>query len=158
MITLYTVGYEGLTSGEFFDLLDASGIETLVDVRDMPRSRKAGFSKKLLASTAESNGIAYLHMRQLGSPGPMRTRYHSDHNWETFSAEYSVHLETQDPAMSELADLVTESRCCLMCYETEASLCHRSVITGRLPKFLTQSLTCVDISPDTNKTESGVNT
>ena len=51
---LMTVGYEGLRVEEFFDLLVMHGVETLVDIRENPISRKRGFSKNALMIAAAS--------------------------------------------------------------------------------------------------------
>jgi uncharacterized protein (DUF488 family) len=46
---LFTIGYEGLPQGEVIGRLKAAGVRTLVDVRAVAASRRAGFSKTLLA-------------------------------------------------------------------------------------------------------------
>lgn len=55
---LHTIGYEGLTIGEFLDILSIHNIDLVVDVRELPLSRKRGFSKKVLAHKLGENGIA----------------------------------------------------------------------------------------------------
>ena len=45
VIELMTVGYEGMAPSAFFELLRRCKVETLVDVRELPISRKAGFAK-----------------------------------------------------------------------------------------------------------------
>ncbi len=47
---LYTLGYEGLSLAEFFDRLAQAGVSRLVDVRELPLSRRPGFSKTKRAS------------------------------------------------------------------------------------------------------------
>jgi len=44
-MNLFTIGYEGLNTDDFMALLFEHGIETVVDVRALPLSRKPGFSK-----------------------------------------------------------------------------------------------------------------
>ena len=44
MTTLYTIGYEGLSLPRFITILQNYHIHTLVDVRELPLSRKPGFS------------------------------------------------------------------------------------------------------------------
>ena len=48
-------------------LLEA-GTRLLIDVRAVAASRRAGFSKRLLAGTMAENGIDYLHLQPLGTP------------------------------------------------------------------------------------------
>ena len=54
---LYTVGYEGAVLGDFIATLKAFGIKQIIDVRDLPLSRKRGFSKNALASALAEAGI-----------------------------------------------------------------------------------------------------
>jgi len=65
---LYTIGYEGKAVQGFVEDLVRNGIEVLVDVRELPVSRKPGFSKSKLREQVASSGIDYLHLRSLGSP------------------------------------------------------------------------------------------
>jgi hypothetical protein len=44
----------------------------LIDVRDVPLSRKPGFSKSALQANLEAHGIAYVHLKGLGDPKPGR--------------------------------------------------------------------------------------
>ena len=71
---LWTIGYEGFTSDEWLDSLVASGVQTVVDVREMPLSRKPGFSKSRLADALRARGIEYVHLRSLGNPKEYRHR------------------------------------------------------------------------------------
>ncbi len=48
--------------------LTTAGVELLIDVRERPQSRRAGFSKRMLAASAEAHGIAYVHLKALGTP------------------------------------------------------------------------------------------
>ena len=63
---IYTVGYEGLDIDSFLSLLAENDIETVVDVREMPLSRKPGFSKKSLEAVLNLSGREYVHMVALG--------------------------------------------------------------------------------------------
>lgn len=45
---LFTFGYEGLDIDAFVDRALAAGVRTIVDVRELPLSRKKGFSKNPL--------------------------------------------------------------------------------------------------------------
>jgi uncharacterized protein (DUF488 family) len=63
---LYTIGYEGQTVEAFLQRLLAQGVLALIDVRELPLSRKPGFSKNALASALQRHGIEYIHMPALG--------------------------------------------------------------------------------------------
>lgn len=68
MNTIYTIGYEGTDIDRFVATLKAARIEMLVDVRALALSRKKGFSKKGLAARLDRDGVAYLHLVELGNP------------------------------------------------------------------------------------------
>lgn len=61
---LYTIGYEGRNLNEFVSRLKYSGISTLVDVREIPISRKKGFSKTTLSQFLREYDIDYLHLKE----------------------------------------------------------------------------------------------
>ena len=60
---LRTIGYEAATQGAVIDCLQAAGVEVLIDVRAVASSRRAGFSKTLLAASLAEAGIDYVHLR-----------------------------------------------------------------------------------------------
>jgi uncharacterized protein (DUF488 family) len=53
-------------------------IDVLLDIREIPISRRRGFSKTALRQTVEGAGIAYRHERRLGSPKVLRHKLRSD--------------------------------------------------------------------------------
>jgi uncharacterized protein (DUF488 family) len=65
-MTVYTIGYEGLDIEAFISLLAMHRIEIVVDIRELPLSRKPGFSKKALSSAFKLSGLQYVHMVDLG--------------------------------------------------------------------------------------------
>src|SRR5690349_16813730 len=65
---LYTVGYEKVGQADFVAALKAAKVKMLVDVREVANSRRSGFSKKSLAAALDEAGIAYIHMKALGTP------------------------------------------------------------------------------------------
>ena len=60
-LTLFTLGYDGLTIDAFIARLQAAQVKTVVDVRELPLSRKKGFSKTAFCTALATHGIAYLH-------------------------------------------------------------------------------------------------
>jgi uncharacterized protein (DUF488 family) len=57
MATLFTVGYEGSNPSDLFASLQDNGVTLLIDVRDVPISRKPGFSKTSLSLGLDVAGI-----------------------------------------------------------------------------------------------------
>jgi uncharacterized protein (DUF488 family) len=126
---LHTIGYEGLDSPDFLSLLSKHDIETVVDIRELPLSRKSGFSKKALAASVKRHGIAYIHLPHLGCPKPIRNRYREDRNWTRYQRDFLKYLGTQDEAVADLAVVAGKSCCALLCFEADHQLCHRSMVS-----------------------------
>jgi uncharacterized protein (DUF488 family) len=130
--TAYTIGYEGMTIGAFIAALRAQRIAHLVDIRELALSRKKGFSKTALSEHLERVGIRYSHVRALGCPKPIRDQYRVDGNWKRYSRAFAAYLESQAPAIRELIRTMKTDRCCLMCFEADFTLCHRSLVAHEL--------------------------
>jgi len=133
-MTVFTIGYQGLDIDTFLSLLAEHGIETVVDIRELPLSRKPGFSKKALASAVNLSGIEYVHMVDLGCPKPVRNRYREDGNWKHYTDGFLKHLKTQKSAIAGLSNLVNSSNCALLCYEADFNFCHRSMVANAVQK------------------------
>ncbi len=134
-MTVFTIGYEGLDIDTFMSLLAEHHIETIVDIRELPLSRKRGFSKKALASALNLSGLQYIHMVELGCPKPVRARYREDGNWKRYAEGFHKHLKTQKVVIAELSDLVSSSNCALLCYEADFNLCHRSMVANAVRDY-----------------------
>lgn len=143
---LMTTGYEGCTPETFFQRLTQHHVQTLVDVRELPISRKKGFAKTALRETAQTYGIGYVHIRALGCPRPIRHDYRTDQDWQQFTHRYLEYLDTQDAALAELALRVQDERCCLLCMEANPNVCHRLFIAERIAETLGNGLTIVHIT------------
>ncbi len=127
-MNVFTVGYEGLELEGFLRQLRRAGVRLLVDVRDLPLSRKRGFSKTALAEALGGAGMAYLHIRRLGCPKAIRDQYRVDGDWKAYTAAFLKHLRKQSQAVRELADLCEKQAAALLCYEADAGLCHRTYV------------------------------
>ena len=143
---IYTVGYEGLDIDSFLSLLAENDIETVVDVREMPLSRKPGFSKKSLASVLNLSGREYVHMVNLGCPKLVRDRYREDGNWKRYTEGFMKHLKTQDDAIAELSALAATSNCALLCYEADSNFCHRSMVASAVKDYCGARVTHIKAS------------
>ena len=86
--TLFTLGFEGLTIEAFIARLQAALVKTVVDVRELPLSRKKGFSKTAFCTALSAHGIAYMHAPALGCPKPIRNQYKTDGNWQTYIRDF----------------------------------------------------------------------
>ncbi|WP_261533404.1 DUF488 domain-containing protein [Burkholderia multivorans] len=134
-MTVYTIGYEGLDIDAFMSLLAEHAIDTVVDIRELPLSRKPGFSKKALASVLNLSGLEYVHMVDLGCPKQVRDRYREDGNWKRYTEGFLKHLKTQKVAIAELSELAGSSNCVLLCYEADFNFCHRSMVANAVRDY-----------------------
>ena len=122
---LYTIGYQGLDCDTFLQVLGGAGVETLVDIRERPQSRKADFSKRALARRLEDDAIGYLHVRELGCPAAIRNRFKKEGDWKRYTREFGEWLQSQTDAVSAIADLSRQRAVALMCFEADVERCHR---------------------------------
>lgn len=125
---LLTAGYEGCDIGGFMATLLDSGVRTVVDVRELPLSRKKGFSKSAFSAALAHAGMAYLHAPALGCPKPIRDRYRADLDWQAYTRDFLAHLQTQEAPVRELVKLSRSTTACLVCFEADYTLCHRTYV------------------------------
>ena len=86
--TLFTLGYEGLGIDAFIARLQAAQVKTVVDVRELPLSRKKGFLKSAFCAALSAHGMAYLHAPVLGCPKFIRNQYKADGNWQIYMRDF----------------------------------------------------------------------
>lgn len=132
---IYTIGYEGQTPESFVKVLRSNGLKRLVDVREIANSRKAGFSSSTLGSFLRKHEIEYLHMGGLGSPRKAREELHQDNDFVSFSEKYESFLASKKDDLNMLTGLAVEKPTAIMCFEQDASICHRSIIASRIAKL-----------------------
>jgi len=130
MSTLFTIGYEQATSESVLDELGRAGVGLVIDTRAVAASRRPGFSKRQLAAGLDGRGIAYLHLRGLGTPKEGRLAARAGKRDDLFRI-YEAHLATPT-AQAELDELTgivkAGKRVCLLCYERDVDHCHRKRI------------------------------
>ena len=129
---LYTIGYEGSSISDVVERLKEARIQIVVDVRELPLSRKPGFSKNSMSTTLRAAGIDYVHVRPLVCPKPIRARYKVDLNWRSYCRDFETHLQKQTAATLALAELSSKRRACLVCFERDFTRCHRSIVAERI--------------------------
>ena len=145
MPDLFTIGYEGNAQAAVIKTLLFHDIQSLVDIRELPQSRKPGMSKTGLGIAAADNGIQYTHMRTLGTPRDIRYRRKIDHDQPAFERAYVDYLERQADAMHELMQRAFLERCCLLCYEADPRICHRWLVAERAHALTDGALTPVHL-------------
>lgn len=133
--TIFTIGHSTRDLDEFIAMLQSFEIETLVDVRSFPGSRKyPQFNKENLIESLSAEKIKYLHRLDLGGRRKVdkeskNTRWRND----SFRA-YADYMETDDfkNAVNELEEIASQSITAIMCSEAVWWRCHRSMISDYL--------------------------
>ena len=136
MATLYTIGHSTRSFEELVSALKAHGVETVVDIRAFPVSRRLPyFNRESLESELPKHGIRYVWMKALGGYRKA-TREDSPHialrnaNFRNY-ADYTLTAEFGQ-AMDELLQLATHSRTAYMCAERVFFHCHRMIVSDWL--------------------------
>src|SRR5271155_2091011 len=66
-LRVFTIGHSTRPIGEFIELLRSNGVERLLDIRTIPKSRhNPQFNSDALAESLAAAHIAYEHMKDLG--------------------------------------------------------------------------------------------
>jgi len=130
--SVYTTGYEGRDIDEFLEYLENHNIQRVVDVREIPLSRKKGFSKTALNQRLSERDIDYVHLKALGSPSQLRKKLYQDKDFEYFFEKYEKHLDTCLDELEKLYEIINEKLSCLLCFERDYTNCHRSAVARRV--------------------------
>jgi uncharacterized protein (DUF488 family) len=149
---IYTIGYEGASIEDFISILKTHRITSLLDVREIPLSRRKGFSKKALAQALESSGIEYRHERGLGSPKDIRDELHKDKNYSKFFFLFEKYLETQQELLQALGEKL-DGNIVLMCYERDPNTCHRRVVATHLTNLTGCPVTHLSVAKHGNQSK-----
>ena len=130
-----TVGHSTRPLEEFVALLKAHGIEQLIDVRTIPRSRhNPQFNGETLPANLRAAGISYVHLKRLG--GLRHPRADSPNKgWRNSGFRgYADYMQTKDfeKALERLWKLAANKPSAVMCAEAVPWRCHRSLIADAL--------------------------
>ena len=126
-MTIYTIGYEGVTMAEFIATLQGAGVRRVIDVRALPLSRRPGFSKSPLKASLQEAGIEYVHLKALGTPKRGRDAAKKG-DVATLTAVYDAQLELPEAQAAQMLALADEMPSALVCYEREPCHCHRTLL------------------------------
>jgi uncharacterized protein (DUF488 family) len=134
----FTIGHSTRQIGEFVDLLRASQVELVVDVRAIPRSRtNPQYNRETLAATLSGFEIAYEYIAELGGRRPHARDVAPDINgyWENQSfhnyADYAIGGGFH-AGFARLLELGRTRRCAVMCAEAVWWRCHRRIVADYL--------------------------
>jgi uncharacterized protein (DUF488 family) len=142
---LFTAGYQGHTIEAFLDLLLANGVEQVIDVRQLPFSRKPDFSKKRLTAHLVAAGIGYTHLVELGTPKALRDEIRRTHDYEAFFAAIEAIVAVQPAAVQTAWNLARERPSVLLCFEDDVATCHRLVVAQAIERLAAGECTVVHL-------------
>lgn len=121
-----SIGYEGRSVPEMLRLLRKHGVRKVIDVRELPLSRRRGFSKSSLSASLAASRIEYTHLRAAGNPhrhlkaDPVRCL-------RLYTSHLANHPEVLDCMASEISGPVA-----VLCFERAHHRCHRSRLLDAL--------------------------
>lgn len=129
---LFTIGYEGHTTDTFLVTLQDAGVSYVVDVRMLPLSRRRGFSKTPLRTLLNDAGIGYVHLRELGTPKPIRDAVKHDGDYAMFFDTMDALVREQHDALNAVQSLLAQHSTALLCVEADPCTCHRMSVVRAL--------------------------
>lgn len=128
---IHTLGHGRRPAAELVACLREAAVETLVDVRSFPSSRRnPQFDQAALAETLAEAGISYRHAVELGGKGSGRP---GDERFACLGpfAGYAARMGTRD-WQEALEEVMASPAPCFMCAETQWLRCHRRFIAELL--------------------------
>lgn len=139
-ITLFTIGYEGISLEGYLNRLLQNNVKLLIDVRRNPLSMKFGFSKSLLKRYCESLDVAYVHIPEVGILSDQRQELNTQADYDALFKVYRKENLTKTQVQQEqiLSLLVKYKRVALTCFEANICQCHRKHLADaivNLPDF-----------------------
>jgi len=131
---VFSIGYEGKSTEGFINALIKNNIKILVDVRKNPISMKYGFSKSQLKNNLDYFNISYIHIPELGIVSDKRKELKSINDYRALFDEYEkTTLANSDRYLWQILRLWhSYKRICLMCFEADPDMCHRTRILKKL--------------------------
>ncbi|MFZ5727209.1 MAG: DUF488 family protein [Pseudomonadota bacterium] len=136
MRQIYTIGYEGASLSDFLDTLIDVGIDRVVDIRDVPASRRPGFSKNSLREALAEHDIEYAHLKPLGDPKEGREAMRRG-DVKAFQEIFGKHLQSEasQEALRKAVQLANEKSIVLLCFERDPKHCHRTIVANLMSEL-----------------------
>jgi uncharacterized protein (DUF488 family) len=135
--TLYSVGHSNRTIEHFTALLIAHGIQQVIDIRTIPKSRhNPQFNNESLPKSLKKAHIFYTHIKELGGlRHPQKDSINT--GWKNLSfrgfADYMATSEFK-VGLDYLKTNALSKKTVMMCAEAVPWRCHRSLIADALTK------------------------
>jgi len=133
--TIYTLGHADLAFETFLARLRQAGIQILVDIRTVPRSKHVPhYNQEELKERLPAYGITYHHIKELGGKGRKPLRRSPNRGlpktWQAY-ADYMLSEDFERGLMRLLA-LVSIGKVAVFCAEANWKQCHRKFLSDAL--------------------------
>ncbi len=133
--SIYTIGHSTHSMETFVAMLKSFNIQTVVDIRSLPGSRKfPQFDKENMEIVLPEIGIEYIHLKELGGRRKVKKDSHNT-RWRNDSFKgYADYMETEDfkKAILHLENIAKKGTTAYMCAEAVWWRCHRSMVSDYL--------------------------
>lgn len=130
---IYTIGHSTRALEELVALLRTNGVKRLADIRRFPGSRRhPHFSRESLARALPREGIAYVHMPELGGRRAAAKDSPNDALTSDAFRGYADYMQTEEFARAVDALVAFEETTAIMCAEAVPWRCHRSFVSDEL--------------------------
>ena len=131
--TIFTIGYEGRSVEEYFNILIKNNINLLCDVRANPSSRKYGFFKKVLKHICEQLNIIYQHTPELGIHSNLRKNLHQPSDYIQLFEQYERENLSNVQILNQIEKIVSvHKRIAFTCFEADIHSCHRKTLAEKM--------------------------
>lgn len=134
-LVVYTIGHSTRTIEEFVKMLQAFGIQTVVDVRTIPKSRhNPQFNEDELSANLLKRDVEYIHLEGLGGLR-YTTKASVNTAWRNSSFRgYADYMQTSEfkKSIELLIKIAARKQTVIMCAEAVPWRCHRSLIGDAL--------------------------
>lgn len=135
---IYTIGHSTRTIAEFVRLLEVGSVNTVVDIRHIPRSRtNPQYNLDTLPEALSASRIDYTRIEELGGRRPRSKTVRPEVNgfWTNQSfhnyADYAL-SDAFHRGLAQLEQLSLQRRCAIMCSEAVWWRCHRRFVADYL--------------------------
>jgi uncharacterized protein (DUF488 family) len=130
-LKVYTIGHSNHSLETLLNLLRASGIEVVVDIRSKPSSQVVPhFDQRPFKNSLKMNGFNYLYLgKELGGKPSSKEFYDANgHVLYSLIAKSPPFIQ----AIERLLKGIHEYRVVLLCGEENPSNCHRRLLVGKV--------------------------
>ena len=130
---LCTIGFAGKTAQEFFALLEAAGVERLIDIRRNRGGQLSGYAKHpdLAYFLEKIARIAYVPEPLLAPTPELLKTYRKNRDWPAYETRFLSLMKVRGvPKTLDTAGW--PSRVALLCSEPGPEKCHRRLVADLL--------------------------